>query len=129
MDGSYLNNAFIEKRNVVIHFEMRGTDVLGTVFSQIFQAYIFVARFSVIAVKRAAFITQKFDFILLDLRECIKLIIQLIQPEIRNNIFKITPFPETSSPKSSLSMEMVLLDFLFDFLSIFMEFLLATVPM
>lgn len=24
MDGSYLNNAFIEKRNVVIHFEMRG---------------------------------------------------------------------------------------------------------
>ena len=24
MDGSYLNNAFIEKRNIVIHFEMRG---------------------------------------------------------------------------------------------------------
>lgn len=24
MDGSYLNNAFIEKRNVVISFEMRG---------------------------------------------------------------------------------------------------------
>ena len=24
MDGSYLNNTFIEKRNVVIHFEMRG---------------------------------------------------------------------------------------------------------
>lgn len=24
MDGSYLNNAFIEKRNVVIPFEMRG---------------------------------------------------------------------------------------------------------
>ncbi len=27
MDGSYLNNAFIEKRNVVIHFEMRGPGV------------------------------------------------------------------------------------------------------
>ena len=27
MDGSYLNNAFIEKRNVVIHFEMRGFEV------------------------------------------------------------------------------------------------------
>jgi hypothetical protein len=27
MDGSYLNNAFIEKRNVVIHFEMCGSDV------------------------------------------------------------------------------------------------------
>ena len=27
MDGSYLNNAFIEKRNVVISFEMRGFDV------------------------------------------------------------------------------------------------------
>ncbi|MDE7120805.1 MAG: phage tail family protein, partial [Oscillospiraceae bacterium] len=27
MNGSYLNNAFIEKRNVVIHFEMRGTDI------------------------------------------------------------------------------------------------------
>lgn len=26
-DGSYLNNAFIEKRNVVIHFEMRGPGV------------------------------------------------------------------------------------------------------
>ena len=27
MDGSYLNNAFIEKRNVVISFEMRGVDI------------------------------------------------------------------------------------------------------
>ena len=27
MDGSYLNNAFIEKRNVIIHFEMRGIGV------------------------------------------------------------------------------------------------------
>ncbi len=27
MNGSYLNNAFIEKRNVVIPFEMRGVDV------------------------------------------------------------------------------------------------------
>ncbi len=27
MNGSYLNNAFIEKRNVVISFEMRGFDV------------------------------------------------------------------------------------------------------
>lgn len=27
MDGSYLNNAFIEKRNVVIPFEMRGFNV------------------------------------------------------------------------------------------------------
>ena len=27
MDGSYLNNSFIEKRNVVIHFEMRGIDI------------------------------------------------------------------------------------------------------
>ena len=27
MNGSYLNNAFIEKRNVVIHFEMRGVNV------------------------------------------------------------------------------------------------------
>ena len=27
MDGSYLNNAFIEKRNVVIPFEMRGCGV------------------------------------------------------------------------------------------------------
>ncbi|MDE6788562.1 MAG: phage tail family protein, partial [Ruminococcus sp.] len=27
MDGSYLNNAFIEKRNVVISFEMRGFGV------------------------------------------------------------------------------------------------------
>ena len=27
MNGSYLNNAFIEKRNVVISFEMRGTDI------------------------------------------------------------------------------------------------------
>ena len=27
MDGSYLNNAFIEKRNVVIHFEMRGIGI------------------------------------------------------------------------------------------------------
>ena len=27
MDGSYLNNAFIEKRNIVIHFEMRGIDI------------------------------------------------------------------------------------------------------
>ena len=27
MNGSYLNNAFIEKRNVVISFEMRGVGV------------------------------------------------------------------------------------------------------
>ena len=27
MDGSYLNNAFIEKRNVIISFEMRGFGV------------------------------------------------------------------------------------------------------
>ena len=27
MDGSYLNNAFIEKRNLVISFEMRGIDI------------------------------------------------------------------------------------------------------
>ncbi|MEE5994482.1 MAG: phage tail domain-containing protein, partial [Oscillospiraceae bacterium] len=27
MDGSYLNNAFIEKRNIVIHFEMRGVNI------------------------------------------------------------------------------------------------------
>ncbi|MDE6520669.1 MAG: phage tail family protein [Ruminococcus sp.] len=27
MNGSYLNNAFIEKRNVVINFEMRGIDI------------------------------------------------------------------------------------------------------
>lgn len=27
MDGSYLNNAFIEKRNLVIHFEIRGMGV------------------------------------------------------------------------------------------------------
>ena len=27
MDSSYLNNAFIEKRNVVISFEMRGMDI------------------------------------------------------------------------------------------------------
>lgn len=27
MDGSYLNNAFIEKRNIVISFEMRGFDI------------------------------------------------------------------------------------------------------
>ena len=27
MDGSYLNNAFIEKRNVVISFQMRGVDI------------------------------------------------------------------------------------------------------
>ena len=27
MDGSYLNNAFIEKRNIVITFEMRGINV------------------------------------------------------------------------------------------------------
>ena len=27
MDGSYLNNAFIEKRNVVIQFQMRGTGI------------------------------------------------------------------------------------------------------
>lgn len=27
MDGSYLNNAFIEKRNMVFSFEMRGTDL------------------------------------------------------------------------------------------------------
>ena len=27
MDGSYLNNAFIEKRNVVISIEMRGIDI------------------------------------------------------------------------------------------------------
>lgn len=27
MDGSYLNNAFIEKRNIVISFEMRGLDI------------------------------------------------------------------------------------------------------
>lgn len=27
MNGSYLNNAFIEKRNVVISFQMRGTDI------------------------------------------------------------------------------------------------------
>ena len=27
IDCSYLNNAFIEKRNVVIHFEMRGVGV------------------------------------------------------------------------------------------------------
>ena len=27
MDGSYLNNAFIERRNVVIHFEMRGVEI------------------------------------------------------------------------------------------------------
>ncbi len=26
-DGSYLNNAFIEKRNIVINFEMRGIDI------------------------------------------------------------------------------------------------------
>ena len=65
--------------------------MLGTVFSEIFPAYIFIAGFSVFAVKRAAFIAQKFNFIFLILRECIKFIIQLIQPEIRNNIPKITP--------------------------------------
>ena len=27
MNGSYLNNAFIEKRNIVITFQMRGTDI------------------------------------------------------------------------------------------------------
>lgn len=27
MDGSYLNNSFIEKRNVVISFEMRGINI------------------------------------------------------------------------------------------------------
>ncbi len=27
MDGSYLNNAFIEKRNIVIQFEMRGVNI------------------------------------------------------------------------------------------------------
>ena len=27
MDGSYLNNAFIEKRNAVISFSMRGVDI------------------------------------------------------------------------------------------------------
>ena len=27
MDGSYLNNSFIEKRNVVISFQMRGIDI------------------------------------------------------------------------------------------------------
>ena len=27
MDGSYLNNTFIEKRNVAIQFEMRGVDI------------------------------------------------------------------------------------------------------
>ena len=27
MNGSYLNNAFIEKRNIVIHFEMRGVNI------------------------------------------------------------------------------------------------------
>ncbi|MBO5369037.1 MAG: phage tail family protein, partial [Clostridia bacterium] len=27
MDGSYLNNAFIEKRNLVISFEMRGIEL------------------------------------------------------------------------------------------------------
>ena len=27
MDGSYLNNAFIEKRNIVVHFEMRGVGI------------------------------------------------------------------------------------------------------
>lgn len=27
MDGSYLNNAFIEKRNVVIQFQMRGIGI------------------------------------------------------------------------------------------------------
>lgn len=27
MDGSYLNNAFIENRNVVISFEMRGINI------------------------------------------------------------------------------------------------------
>ncbi|MCM1062220.1 MAG: phage tail family protein, partial [Eubacterium sp.] len=27
MNGSYLNNAFIEKRNIVIHFEMRGIGI------------------------------------------------------------------------------------------------------
>ena len=27
MDGSYLNNAFIEKRNIVISFEMRGVNI------------------------------------------------------------------------------------------------------
>ena len=27
MDGSYLNNAFIEKRNIVIPFEMRGSNI------------------------------------------------------------------------------------------------------
>lgn len=27
MNGSYLNNAFIEKRNIVISFQMRGTDI------------------------------------------------------------------------------------------------------
>ena len=27
MDGSYLNNSFIEKRNIVIYFQMRGIDI------------------------------------------------------------------------------------------------------
>lgn len=27
MDGSYLNNAFIEKRNLVISFQMRGVNI------------------------------------------------------------------------------------------------------
>ena len=27
MNSSYLNNSFIEKRNIVIHFEMRGISI------------------------------------------------------------------------------------------------------
>ena len=65
--------------------------MLGTVLTEIFPANSFVARFSVFTIKRAAFIAQKFDLVFLKLRECIEFIVLLIQPEIRNNIFKITP--------------------------------------
>lgn len=67
-----------------------GTDMIGKVLSEIFTAYIFVAFFSVFTIKRAAFIAQKFNFIFLRLWEFIEFIVQLIQSEIRNDIFKIT---------------------------------------
>ena len=44
MDGSYLNNAFIEKRNVVISFEMLTTGQKNTNYPKIQKAREFYAK-------------------------------------------------------------------------------------
>ena len=65
--------------------------MLPAAFSEIFAADGFVTAFPVPAAKPAAFIAQKFHFVLLPSGQRIPLRERLIQPEIRYDIAEILP--------------------------------------